>query len=522
MSFLVFIVSCIAGIIFFAPSIASLFHGAAIHEDFLKISKETDDTELINTLTKLKRNNYLYALFGAGMTVLALILAFGTLEKYMVAILPGYFLIPTIIYFFSVSEYKLNTTNTALETIRNSKTGKATREDIFNLIKEETQLCDSGVSDLPTHTKKMAEITTLLSDGKFLFSAEEKAQIESELEALKKRIAIVTHPENPENIAKERTINVIQKENDMKKNKTKIKNFAFDDYKETPYVNPIGTVIDDNSFSTAAYWLYFDFLIKKPEEINKQTESIFKLMAECFNLLNSFDDDVDDEAKEKIIQKSLAIIDDVEKRKPLDVDCTIYSKDDKYFKWLQDYSFANYAHALLLAYFNKTVEAVYYYLKGFKAQGFGSRSLFHDYMTYLTNKIPAFADGEYFRTDIAGFSEENPIGEEYGNMNNFDMLEIAINYLEFTNGDTIAATVSKHGKIGFLTRTGSAPSTNEKFPRPVDMYDTFVITSDFKVKKARLFVYEYSTYTQTNGIYINEGYRLTIDPRRIIQRRTLL
>ena len=94
----------------------------------------------------------------------------------------------------------------------------------------------------------MAEITTLLSDGKFLFSAEEKAQIESELETLKKRIAIVTHPENPENIAKERTIHVIQKENDMKKNKTIIKNFAFDDYKETPYVNPIGTVIDDNSF----------------------------------------------------------------------------------------------------------------------------------------------------------------------------------------------------------------------------------------------------------------------------------
>ena len=69
----------------------------------------------------------------------------------------------------------------------------------------------------------MAEITTLLSDGQFLFSAEEKAQIESELEALKKRIAIVTHPENPENIAKERTINVIQKENDMKKTKQKSK-----------------------------------------------------------------------------------------------------------------------------------------------------------------------------------------------------------------------------------------------------------------------------------------------------------
>ena len=59
MSFLVFIISCIAGIVFFAPSIANLLHGAAIHEDFLKISKETDDTELINTLTKLKRNNYL-------------------------------------------------------------------------------------------------------------------------------------------------------------------------------------------------------------------------------------------------------------------------------------------------------------------------------------------------------------------------------------------------------------------------------------------------------------------------------
>lgn len=472
---------------------------------------------MIDAFTKLKRNNFLYALFGAGMTVLALILAFGTLEKYMVAILLGYFLIPTIIYFFSVSEYKLNTTNTALETIRNSKTGKATREDISNLIKEETQFCDSGVSDLPTHIKKMAEITTLLSDGQFLFSEEEKTQIQSELEALKKRIAIVTRPENPENIAKEKTINAIQKENDMKKNETKIKNFAFDDYKETPYVNPIGTVIDDNSFSTAAYWLYFDFLIKKPEEIDKQTESIFKLMAECFNLLNSFDDDVDDEEKEKIIQKSLVIIDNVEKRKPLDVDCTIYSKDDKYFKWLREYSFANYAHALLHARFHNTVEAVYYYLKGFKAQGFGSRSLFCDYMTYLTNKIPAFADGEYFRTDIAGFSSENPIGEEYGKANNFDMFKIAINNLEFTNGDTIASIFVGYGKTGFLTRGSVLNSNNEKYPFPVDYYDTFVITSDFKVKKARLFVYEYSTYSQPNGIYINEGYRLTIDPRKLIK-----
>lgn len=302
----------------------------------------------------------------------------------------------------------------------------------------------------------------------------------------------------------------------MKKEKPKIKNFAFDDYKETPYINRMGNVIDEKSFSSAAFWLYFDLLIKKPEEIDKQNESIFKLMAECFKLLNSFGDDVGDEEKEKIIQNSLAIIDDVEKRKPLDVDCTIYSEDDKYFIWLQDYSFANYAHALLLAHFNKTVEAVYYYLKGFKAQGFGSRSLFCDYMTYLTNKIPAFADGEYFRTDIAGFTADNPIGEENGNMNNFDMLEIAINYLEFTNGDTIAATIGKQHKIGFLTRTGSVSSTNEKFPRPVDIYDTFVITSDFKVKKARLYVYEYSTYTQPNGIYINDGYRLTIDPRQLI------
>lgn len=368
----------------------------------------------------------------------------------------------------------------------------------------------------------MAEITTLLSDGKFLFSAEEKAQIESELEALKKRIAIVTHPENPENIAKEKTINVIQKENDMKKNKTKIKNFAFDDYKETPYVNPIGTVIDDNSLSTAAYWLYFDLLIKKPEEIDKQTESIFKLMAECYNLLNSFDDDVSDEEKEKIIQKSLAIIDDVEKRKPLGADCTIYSKDAEYFKWLREYSFANYAHALLLARFHNTVEAVYYYLKGAKTHGFSAYNYFHDYMCYQMNKIPAFADGEYFRTDIAGFSSENPIGEEYGKANNFDMFEIAINNLEFTNGDTIASTFVGYGRIGFLSRGSVLNSNNEKFPRPVDMYDTFVITSDFKVKKARLFVYEYSTYTQPNGIYINDGYRLTLDPRRIIQRRTLL
>ena len=400
--------------------------------------------------------------------------------------------------------------------------GNAARAEVFNLIKEETQLCDSGVSDLPTHIKKMAEITTLLSDGKFLFSAEEKAQIESELEALKKHIAIVTHPENPENIAKEKTINVIQKENDMKKNKTIIKNFAFDDYKETPYVNPIGTVIDDNSFLNAVQSLYYNLAGAPTILDDDSSDKIYYVMASCLSLVCDVGTDVTEEEQEKIIQKSLAIIDDVEKRKPLDVDCTIYSKDDKYFKWLREYSFANYAHALLLAYFNKTVEAVYYYLKGFKAQGFGSRSLFCDYMTYLTNKIPAFADGEYFRTDIAGFSEENPIGEEYGNMNNFDMLEIAINYLEFTNGDTIAATVSKHGKIGFLTRTGSAPSTNENFPRPVDMYDTFVITSDFKVKKARLFVYEYSTYSQPNGIYINDGYRLTIDPRRIIQRKTLL
>ena len=456
------------------------------------------------------------------MTVLALILAFGTLEKYMMAILLGYFLIPTIIYFLSVSEYKVNTIKTVIDVIRNSKTGKATREDIFNLIKEETQLCDSGVSDLPTHIKKMAEITTLLSDGKFLFSAEEKAQIESELEALKKRIAIVTHPENPENIAKEKTINVIQKENEMKKNKTIIKNFAFDDYKETPYVNSIGTVIDDNSFLNAAQSLYYNLAGAPTILDDDSSDKIYYVMASCLSLVCDVGTDVTEEEQEKIIQKSLAIIDDVEKRKPLGADCTIYSKDAEYFKWLREYSFANYAHALLLARFHNTVESVYYYLKGAKTHGFSAYNYFHDYMCYQMNKIPAFADGEYFRTDIAGFSEENPIGEEYGKVNNFDMFELAINNLEFTNGDTIASTFVGYGRIGFLSRGSVLNSNNEKFPRPVDMYDTFVITSDFKVKKARLFVYEYSTYSQPNGIYINEGYRLTIDPRRIIQRRTLI
>lgn len=451
MSFLVFIISRIAGVVFFAPSIACLFHGTAINDGFLKISRETNDTELINALTKLKRNNYLYALFGAGMTVLALILAFGTLEKYMVAILLGYFLIPTIIYFLSVSEYKENTIKTVIDVIRNSKMGNAARAEVFKLIEEETQFCDSGVSDLPTHTKKMAEITTLLSDGKFLFSAEKKAQIESELEALKKRIAIITHSENPENIAKEKTIDVIQKENDMKKNETKIKNFAFDDYKETPYVNSIGTVIDDNSFLNAAQSLYYNLAGAPTILDDNSSDNIHYVMVRCLSLIDDLVTDVteekNEEEKEKIIQKSLDIIDDVEKRKPLGVDCTIYSKDAEYFKWLREYSFANYAHALLLARFHNTVEAVYYYLKGAKTHGFSAYNYFHDYMSYLMNKIPTFADGEYFRTDIAGFSSENPIGEEYGKANNFDMFKIAINNLEFTNGDTIASIFVGYGKI---------------------------------------------------------------------------
>lgn len=82
--------------------------------------------------------------------------------------------------------------------------GNAARAEVFKLIEEETQFCDSGVSDLPTHIKKMAEITTLLSDGQFLFSEEEKTQIQLELEALKKRIAIVTRPENRRTLQKKK------------------------------------------------------------------------------------------------------------------------------------------------------------------------------------------------------------------------------------------------------------------------------------------------------------------------------
>lgn len=204
---LVLIISFIAGTLFFSPPLASLFLSVPINEEFLKIAKESGDRELIEAFEKAKKSNYINALIGAAVTTLALILGFGSLKRYLAAIIIGYFGIPLIFYSSSIGQFRESTVQTAIQILKESRLGREERAGIFKCAEWEIQTQHIHDDNMALHIKNIAMIEDALLNYPFLFDNEEKAQLESVLSQYKNR---QTEPcEEPENDCKEKTKPII-------------------------------------------------------------------------------------------------------------------------------------------------------------------------------------------------------------------------------------------------------------------------------------------------------------------------
>lgn len=108
-----------------------------------------------------------------------------------------------------------------------------------------------------------------------------------------------------------------------------------------------------------------------------------------------------------------------------------------------------------------------------------------DFIRYVLGKLK-FLDCDYAVGEGCGFSPDNPMGSYYGG--NFLVASEAMRIipeLEGDNGEIVIAKSGRTGLFGHLERRGSIPSKTTR--NIIDIYDTFIIDSNYNLKKLRLY-----------------------------------
>ena len=76
---------------------------------------------------------------------------------------------------------------------------------------------------------------------------------------------------------------------------------------------------------------------------------------------------------------------------------------------------------------------------------------------------------------------------------------------EGINGEVVVAHIGRTGTYGYLQRIGSTRNQNGQM---IDIYETYVIDSDFKLYKVKFFFNGYFSGGLTEAIRIAKGFRL--------------
>lgn len=202
MKFLVFIISLIAGFQFFLQPLASLIYGIPITNSILNIFTESGDYEICKELKRLKKYYVINILIGAAFTILAIILMAGSLNKYKIPIILGYFVVHIGVLVFFGGKFKNEAIEKTMDIVINSEEGKSIRGAFFaSLDVLEKLLNGSNPFHAETYDTKFIELEEFFDSNAYLFTTEERISIGQRLIKAKNQI---------ENIRKEK----INEEND--------------------------------------------------------------------------------------------------------------------------------------------------------------------------------------------------------------------------------------------------------------------------------------------------------------------
>lgn len=279
-----------------------------------------------------------------------------------------------------------------------------------------------------------------------------------------------------------------------------IKNFAFENYEETPIRTPGGNVGDDflqkvydTSFMRSLNKSFTDQLIKEAEKKTalKPDVEAYVIGYGLFGMLNK---PVSLPEAEK---RAAALLEKTEAARPAGCKQQVGDDSEEFNEWARGYAAVNFLVAVIAGQKKEYAKSAYHFLKAFKIHLVPTRTPFADYASYVFGKLPPLAKSDYPipEENRTGFSPTAPLGEKYLPTDQVFMDSFGVNAalynLETKDGDEIAAIQLGSRRRGFMQRIGSTIPHVTGYSFPLDTYDTFIVDKKYNVYRARLWVNAY-------------------------------
>jgi len=178
--------------------------------------------------------------------------------------------------------------------------------------------------------------------------------------------------------------------------------------------------------------------------------------------------------------------------------------NDSYTLWLSEMAISYILLGTVYAYQNEYVKAAYYFMLCLKTNAINLNMPYCDFINYILGKLDELPVQKANYTGC-GFEAENPMGSVAGNRLIAQKSAEIISEMEGLKGEVVVAYAGRTRTYGYLQRIGSTRNQNGQM---IDIYETYVIDSDFKLYKVKFFFNGYFSGGLTEAIRIAKGFRL--------------
>lgn len=171
---------------------------------------------------------------------------------------------------------------------------------------------------------------------------------------------------------------------------------------------------------------------------------------------------------------------------------------------LHEFAVLNALIGTVYAYKEEPVVAAYHFMWALKTEMIELSLPWCDFIKCVLRELPPLVTEEYVG-DGCGFSADDPMGSVGGTVLNARNALRLISDMVGMHKEIVVAKLGRTGMFGHCVRLGStdSPATNNM----IDIYETYVIERNYKIKKVKLYVNGYYPRSLSYTVKCPDGFR---------------
>lgn len=174
--------------------------------------------------------------------------------------------------------------------------------------------------------------------------------------------------------------------------------------------------------------------------------------------------------------------------------------------WFNGYAMYQILLGTVYVYKDEYVKAAYHFISGLRTGAINVNMPYCDFIRTAMKRLDEMQI-ESATYSGCGFSIEDPMGSTHGNFLMANNAKVAIGNIEGKNGEIVLYRKGRSGDFGRLVRHSDYSETRRKM---IDIYETYVCTPDYKIKKVTFYFDGY--FTSDGGtLKVPDGFKFYKD-----------